>query len=260
VTIGRYRNKVQDHSFTDEYLPGRARPGDYAAFHAEPSEGLDEEKERQKVDTAEDTQVEQVTSADLPQARPHKVLREEAGRGEEYQRLPEAVKQDRKPKDRDMVPYGAVWEVRGVKEEMCRKGERIVIQEGQHKKDGVFQEGDTYMLANPGLVEAPNIDHSTTVPCTGNQHKDEGSGHIDKTRLDKNATPAGDIYQTGTTRSTRCTTGKGQGKGCYGQGTKQGTKPPQPQHLNDRSHATAKGGNRIKEGDDRNKADGSVTV
>ena len=74
LTIGRYRNKVQDHSFTDEYLPGRARPGDYAAFHAEPSEGLhEEEKERQKVDTGEDTQVEQVTSADttgaLPQPR-----------------------------------------------------------------------------------------------------------------------------------------------------------------------------------------------
>ena len=222
VTIGRYRNKVQDHSFTDEYLPGRTRPGDYADFHVEPSEGLDEEKERQKVDTSEDTQVEQVTSADLPQARPHKVLREEAGRGEVYQRLTEAVKQDRKPKDMDMVPYGAVWEVRGVKEEMCRKGERIVIQEGQHKKDGVFQEGDTYMLANPGLVEAPDIDHSTTVPRTGNQHKDEGSGHIDKTRLERTphwsetSTRPAPLGRRGVLRSrdrARDATGKGPSKG-----------------------------------------------
>ena len=137
--IGRHRNKVQDHSFTDEYLPGRARPGDYAARHAEPSEGLDEEeKERLKADTGEDTQEERGASADPPQALPHEVQREEAGRDEVHQRLTEAVKQDRKPKDRDMVPYGAVWEERGVKEELLRKGERIVIQEGQHKKDGVL--------------------------------------------------------------------------------------------------------------------------
>ena len=46
---------MQDHSFTDEYLPGKARPGDYAAHHAEPSEGLEEEeKENLKVDTGED--------------------------------------------------------------------------------------------------------------------------------------------------------------------------------------------------------------
>ena len=55
----------------------------------------------------------------------------------------------------------------------------------------------------------------TNLPYTQNRHRDKGSGYKDKNRLDENVTPAGDIYKTGTTRSTRCTTGKGQGKGSY---------------------------------------------
>ena len=43
-----------------------------------------------------------------------------------------------------MAPYGAAWEERGVKEELRCKGERIDNQEGQHKKDDVHGEGDTY--------------------------------------------------------------------------------------------------------------------
>ena len=54
------------------------------------------------------------------------------------------VRGDKKPKDKDMAPYGAAWEERGVKEELRRKGERIDNQEGQHKKDDVHGEGDTY--------------------------------------------------------------------------------------------------------------------
>ena len=184
-------------------------------------EGLnEEEKERLMVDTGEDIQVERVSAADLPQAQTHEVLREEAGRDEVYQRLREAGEQGRKPKDRDTVPYRAIWEERGVKEELLRRGERIVIPEGQHKTDGGSKDGDTYLLANPGLVEAPDTDHSTTVPRTGvdrsapkplmdtnlpytqhqrdDQHEDDGSGPIDKTRLDEKATghdtPAGDNY------------------------------------------------------------------
>ena len=66
VRVGRHRNKVQDHSFTDEYLPGRARPGDYTARHAKPSEGLyKEEEERLKGDTGEDTWEEQVLKDEL---------------------------------------------------------------------------------------------------------------------------------------------------------------------------------------------------
>jgi hypothetical protein len=124
------------------------------------------------------------------------VLREEAGRDKVYQRLTEAVKQDRKPKNRDMDPHRAILEERGVKEELLRRGERIVIPEGQHKKDGAYEEGNTYLLTNPGIVEAPDIDHSTVVPRTGGDHstpkplidtnllyaqhqyEDEGSGHI----------------------------------------------------------------------------------
>ena len=64
----------------------------------------------------------------------------------------------------------------------------------------MHKEGNTYPLANPGLAEAADIDHSTVVPCTGadrsatqtlidtnhlymqHQYKDEESRHIDKTR------------------------------------------------------------------------------
>ena len=80
-------------------------PCDYASRHAVPIEGLDEEeKERLMVDTGEDIQVMRVFIADLPPALPLEVLREVAGRDEVYQRLMVAVKQGRKPKDRDMVP------------------------------------------------------------------------------------------------------------------------------------------------------------
>ena len=84
-------------------------------------------------------------------------------------------------------------------EELLSSGERSTIPGGQHKKDSLQEEGETYPLANPGLAEAPNIDHSTVVPCTGadrsatqslidtnhlyNQHQyeDEESRHIDET-------------------------------------------------------------------------------
>ena len=168
MKIDRHRNKVQDHSFTDKYLTGRTRPGDYAARHAEPSEWLDgEEKEQLKVDNGEDIQEVRVFIANLPPALPPEEHREEATRDQVYQRLKEAGKQGRKPTDRDRVPYTAVREEPGVQEELLSKGERSVIPEGQHKKDGGHEEGDTYPLANPGLAEAPDIDHSTVVPRTG---------------------------------------------------------------------------------------------
>ena len=91
VKIDRHRNKVQDHSFTDKYLTGRTRPGDYAARHAGPSEGLDgEEKERQKVDNGEDIQEVRVFIANLPPALPPEEHREEATRDQVHQRLKEA--------------------------------------------------------------------------------------------------------------------------------------------------------------------------
>ena len=40
------------------------------------------------------------------------------------------MKAGKKPKDRDMVPYMAVWEELGVIEELVCRGQRIVIPEG----------------------------------------------------------------------------------------------------------------------------------
>ena len=180
---------------------GRTRPDNCAARHAEPSEGLEEEeKERLRVDNSEDTQVMQMFIGNLPKALTQEVLREVTTKDQEYQRLMVAGKQDRKPTDKDRAPHRAVREEPGIQEELLSRGERSAIPGGQHKKDGVHEEGDTYPLANPGLAEAPDIDHSTVVPRTGadrsatqplidtnplymqHQYKDEESRHIDKTR------------------------------------------------------------------------------
>ena len=69
--------------------------------------------------------------ADLPPALSMEVLREVAEQDEIYQKLKAAVKEGKKPKDRDLVPYMAVWEELGVIEELVCRGERIVIPEGR---------------------------------------------------------------------------------------------------------------------------------
>ena len=138
VRVARHRNKVQDLRFTDKYLPGKAMPCDYASRHAAPIEDLnEEEKDRLMVDTSEDIEVMRVFIADLPPALSLEVLKEVAERDEVYQRLKEAVKTCRKPRDRDMVPYMAVWGELGVVEELLCRGERIVIPEGRHEKNDV---------------------------------------------------------------------------------------------------------------------------
>ena len=90
-------------------------PCDYASRHAAPIEDLtEEEKERLMVDAGEDIQVIRVIMADLPPALSMEVLREVADRDKVYQKLKAAVKEGKKPKDRDLVPYTAVWEELGV--------------------------------------------------------------------------------------------------------------------------------------------------
>ena len=132
--VGRHRNKVQDLTFTDKYLDGKAMLCDYASRHAVPIEGLHkEEKERLMVNNGKDIQVMRVFIADLPPALPLDVLREVAAQDEMYQRLMVAVKKGKKPTDRDMVPYMAVWGELGVLEELLCRGERIVIPEERHK-------------------------------------------------------------------------------------------------------------------------------
>ena len=101
VRVARYGNKVQDLRFTDKYLPGKAMPCDYASRHTLPIEDLTEEKERL-----------------MPPALSLGVLKEAAEQDEVYQKLKEAVRAGKKPKDRDMVPYMAVWEELGVVKEL----------------------------------------------------------------------------------------------------------------------------------------------
>ena len=105
-------------------------PCDYASRHAAPIEDLtEEEKERLMVDVGKDIQLMRVIMADLPPALTMEVLREVAERDEIYQKLKAAVKEGKKPKDRDLVPYMAVWEKLGVIKELVCSGERIVIPE-----------------------------------------------------------------------------------------------------------------------------------
>ena len=132
MRVARHRNKVQDLRFTDKYLPGKAMPCDYTFRYASPIEDLtEEEKELLMVDVGDDIQVMRVIMADLPPALTMEVLREVAERDKVYQKLKAAVKEGKKPKDRDLVPYMAVWEELGVIEELVCRGQRIVIPEGR---------------------------------------------------------------------------------------------------------------------------------
>ena len=53
-----------------------------------------------------------------------------------YQKL-KATEKEGKPKDRDLVPYMAVWKELTVIEELVCRRERIVIPEGQCTKNNV---------------------------------------------------------------------------------------------------------------------------
>ena len=64
----------------------------------------EEEKEQLMVDVGKDIQVMRVLMADLPPALSLGVLKEVAEQDKVYQKLKEAVKAGKKPKDRDMVP------------------------------------------------------------------------------------------------------------------------------------------------------------
>ena len=83
-------------------------PCDYTFSHGVPIEDLNEEKEWLRMDNGEDIQVMRVCIADLPPALSLKVMKEMAERNRVHQKLKEAVKTGRKPKDRDKVPYMAV--------------------------------------------------------------------------------------------------------------------------------------------------------
>ena len=69
------------------------------------------------------------------------VLREVVVHDKVYQKLKAAMMEGKKPKDRDLVPYMAVWEELAVIEELVCRGERIVIPEGRcSTNDGALRE------------------------------------------------------------------------------------------------------------------------
>ena len=111
-------------------FPRLAEVGSYAGpgmvlglIHSMPIGDLNkEEKERLRMDNIEDIQVMRVCIADPPPALPLEVLKEGAERDRVHQKLKEAGKTGRKPKDRDMVPYMAVWEKLRVGEELVCRG------------------------------------------------------------------------------------------------------------------------------------------
>ena len=87
------------------------------------------------VDVGEDVQVMRVIMADLPPALSMEVLKEVAEHDKVYQKLKATVKEGKKPKDRDLVPYMAVWGELTVIKELVYRGERIIIPEGRCTKN-----------------------------------------------------------------------------------------------------------------------------
>ena len=105
-------------------------PCDYTSWHAAPIEDLtEEERERLMVDMGEDMLVMRVIMEDLPPALFMELLKEVTEHKKVYQKLKAAVKEGKKLKDRDLVPYMAVWVELTVIEELVCRGERIVIPE-----------------------------------------------------------------------------------------------------------------------------------
>ena len=65
------------------------------------------------------------------------VVKEVAEHDQNYQMLKKALNLGKKPTDRDLVPYMAVWEELAVIEELVFRGERLVIPEGRCTKHDV---------------------------------------------------------------------------------------------------------------------------
>ena len=86
-------------------------PGDYTTRHAAHIEDrTEEEKEQRKVDEGGDIQERRIISKDLAPALTKEEQSEEAKQDKIYQKPKAAVKEDKKHKDRDLVPHKAVGE------------------------------------------------------------------------------------------------------------------------------------------------------
>ena len=107
----RHRNKVQDLRYTDKYLQGKPMPGNYTTCHtAHIEDRTEEDKEQRKADKGGDIQERRIISKDLAPALTKEEQREEAKQDKIYQKPNAAVKEDKKPKDRDLVPHKMVGE------------------------------------------------------------------------------------------------------------------------------------------------------
>ena len=129
--VNKHRNKVVDLTFTDKYLPGRYMPADFNSRHPEPITHLSKhERENLQIDDGEDIQVMRVIMGDLPPALTTKMIREVASRDTTYQKLIKALRQGKKPADRELMQYTSVWDELTVMEDLVLRSERIVIPDG----------------------------------------------------------------------------------------------------------------------------------
>ena len=134
--IAKHRQKIQDLVFCDRYMKGKDNPCDYGSRHPTPISHLSkEEREKQGVDEGEEVYIRRLFMSDLPDAVTLDMLHEAAEKDPTYKKLREAVRQGKKPEDRELVPYTSVWSELGVVDDLVCRGDRLVVPSAEIGKD-----------------------------------------------------------------------------------------------------------------------------
>lgn len=137
VRVNKHRQKVQDLSFTDKYMPGKVIPCDFNSRHPNSIDHLTgEERQKLGIDDGDEITIRRIFLRDLPDAVTPDMIKEVAEGDSVYKALREAVKSGKKSGDPRLTPYTSIWPELGVVDNIVCRGERIVVPDGE-----VIQEG-----------------------------------------------------------------------------------------------------------------------
>ena len=137
VRINKHRQKIQDLSFTDRYMPGKEIPCDFNSRHPNKIDHLSQEdREKLGLDSSDEIAIRRIFIKDLPDAVTLEMIREVADKDPVYIKLRELIKSGRKPRDREMSAYTAVWSELGVVDGVICRQERIVPPNGDVVREG----------------------------------------------------------------------------------------------------------------------------
>ena len=97
VRVNKYRQKVQDLSFTDKYMPGKVIPCDFNSRHPNSIDHLTgEERQKLGIDDGDEITIRRIFLRDLLDAVTPDMIKEVAEGDSLYKALREAVKSGKK--------------------------------------------------------------------------------------------------------------------------------------------------------------------